>query len=61
MGEELKPLAKVASGGELARVLLALKTVLAQAEEIPTIVFDEVDAGLGGRTAVKLGEAQEPG
>lgn len=56
VGEELKPLAKVASGGELARVLLALKTVLAQAEEIPTIVFDEVDAGLGGRTAVKLGE-----
>lgn len=56
VGEELKPLAKVASGGELSRVMLALKAALAQAEEIPTIVFDEVDAGIGGRTAVKLGE-----
>lgn len=55
-GEELKPLAKVASGGELSRVLLALKAILARAEQIPTVVFDEVDAGIGGRTAVKLGE-----
>jgi DNA repair protein RecN (Recombination protein N) len=56
VGEELKPLAKVASGGELSRVLLALKAILARAEQIPTVVFDEVDAGIGGRTAVKLGE-----
>lgn len=56
LGEELKPLARIASGGELSRVLLALKAILAKAEQIPTIVFDEVDAGIGGRTAVKLGE-----
>lgn len=56
VGEDLKPLAKIASGGELSRVMLALKAILAQAEQIPTVVFDEVDTGLGGRTAVKLGE-----
>ena len=48
LGEELKPLARIASGGELSRVLLALKAILAKAEQIPTIVFDEVDAGIGG-------------
>ncbi len=55
-GEELKPLAKIASGGELSRIMLALKAILAQAEGIPTVIFDEIDAGLGGRTAVNLGE-----
>ena len=57
VGEELKPLAKIASGGELSRVLLAVKTILAEAEQTPTIIFDEIDAGIGGRTAVSLGEA----
>lgn len=56
VGEELKPLAKIASGGELSRVLLAVKTILAEAEQTPTIIFDEIDAGIGGRTAVSLGE-----
>jgi DNA repair protein RecN (Recombination protein N) len=50
------PLAEVASGGELARVMLALKTVLASIDTVPTLVFDEVDAGIGGETAVKVGE-----
>jgi DNA repair protein RecN (Recombination protein N) len=50
-GEELRPLARVASGGELSRVLLSLKSVLASVYGVPTIVFDEVDAGIGGRTA----------
>ncbi|MBI1963490.1 MAG: DNA repair protein RecN [Candidatus Rokubacteria bacterium] len=50
-GEELRPLARVASGGELSRVMLALKAVLAKADRVPTLVFDEVDAGIGGRVA----------
>lgn len=50
-GEELRPLARVASGGELSRVMLALKSVLASVYGVPTLVFDEVDAGIGGRTA----------
>jgi DNA repair protein RecN (Recombination protein N) len=49
-GEPLRPLAKTASGGELSRVMLALKSILAAADEINTLVFDEVDAGVGGRT-----------
>jgi DNA repair protein RecN (Recombination protein N) len=56
LGEDLKPLAKIASGGELSRVMLAIKAVLAEAEQTPTIIFDEIDAGIGGRTAVNLGE-----
>lgn len=56
VGEELKPLAKIASGGELSRVLLAVKAILVKAEQTPTVVFDEIDAGIGGRTAVSLGE-----
>jgi DNA repair protein RecN (Recombination protein N) len=51
-----KPLAQVASGGELSRVMLALKTVLARLDSIPTLVFDEVDAGIGGRVALQVGE-----
>ena len=50
-GEELRPLARVASGGELSRTMLALKAVLARADRVPTMVFDEVDAGIGWRVA----------
>ncbi len=50
-GEEVRPLAKVVSGGELSRTMLAVKTVLAAADDVPTMVFDEVDAGIGGRVA----------
>lgn len=56
LGEELKPLAKIASGGELSRVMLAIKAILVEAEQTPTVIFDEIDAGIGGRTAVALGE-----
>ncbi len=50
-GEDLRPLAKVVSGGELSRVMLAAKTILAAADDVPVLVFDEVDAGIGGRVA----------
>jgi len=50
-GEEVKPLARVASGGELSRTMLALTSVLARADRVPTLIFDEVDAGIGGRVA----------
>ena len=55
-GEPLKPLAKIASGGEMSRVMLALKTVLVDADEIGTFIFDEIDTGVSGRTARKVGE-----
>ena len=48
-GEPRKPLAKIASGGELSRTMLALKTSLQRSHEVPVLVFDEVDAGIGGR------------
>ena len=51
VGEELKPLAKIASGGEMSRVMLALKNCLVEIDRIPALVFDEVDSGIGGRTA----------
>ena len=54
-GEELKPLASIASGGELSRVVLALKAILAETGAVETIVFDEVDAGIGGGTAEVVG------
>lgn len=54
-GAELRPLGRVASGGELARVMLALSTVLAQLQQVPTLVFDEVDAGVGGAVAWQVG------
>src|SRR5207237_5942083 len=47
--EEPRPMARIASGGELARIALALKTTLAQAETRPTLIFDEIDMGVGGR------------
>ncbi len=53
-GEELKSLSQVASGGELSRVMLAIKTVLAGRDEIDTLIFDEIDAGISGRTAWKV-------
>ncbi len=55
-GEELRPLARVASGGELSRTMLALEAVLARADRVPTLVFDEVDAGIGARVAAIVGE-----
>jgi DNA repair protein RecN (Recombination protein N) len=55
-GEDLKALAKVVSGGELSRTMLAIKTILAAAEDVPTMVFDEVDAGIGGRVADAVGQ-----
>lgn len=54
-GEPLKPLAKIASGGELSRTMLALKALLQRAHEIPTLIFDEIDVGIGGRTAEAIG------
>lgn len=55
-GEPLRPLAKVASGGELSRIMLALKTAGAEADGIETLIFDEIDSGISGRTAVAAGE-----
>ncbi len=55
-GEGLKPLAKIASGGETSRLMLALKNVLVQADTIPTLVFDEIDQGIGGRVGMVIGE-----
>lgn len=55
-GEPLKPLAEVASGGELSRIMLAIKTVMADKDEIPTLIFDEIDVGISGRTAQKVSE-----
>lgn len=54
-GSELRPLSRIASGGELSRVMLALSTVLAQLQQVPTLVFDEVDAGVGGAVAWQVG------
>ena len=55
VGEDLKPMAKVASGGETSRLMLALKTALAQADRIPTLIFDEIDQGIGGRVGGVVG------
>jgi DNA repair protein RecN (Recombination protein N) len=54
-GEPLKPMAKVASGGETSRLMLALKTVLSRADETPTLIFDEIDQGIGGRVGATVG------
>ncbi len=56
LGEPPKPLAKVASGGEMSRLMLALKSLLAQIESVGTFIFDEVDSGVGGRTLQKVGD-----
>jgi DNA repair protein RecN (Recombination protein N) len=55
-GEDLRPIAKIASGGELARIMLALKNVLAEQDFVGTLVFDEVDTGVSGRAAQKVAE-----
>lgn len=55
-GEPLKPLSKVASGGELSRIMLAVKTILAESDQIQTLIFDEIDAGISGRTAQMVAE-----
>ena len=55
-GEGLKPLVKIASGGETSRLMLALKNVLARADQIPTLIFDEIDQGIGGRVGGTVGE-----
>ncbi|MGE5073456.1 MAG: DNA repair protein RecN, partial [Anaerolineae bacterium] len=54
-GEGLKPLAKIASGGETSRLMLALKNILARADEIPSLIFDEIDQGIGGRVGLVVG------
>lgn len=59
VGEPPRPLRAIASSGEMARVMLALKTVLAQVDEIPVLVFDEVDANVGGETAAAVGEKMQ--
>jgi DNA repair protein RecN (Recombination protein N) len=56
IGHEERPLARVASGGELSRVMLALKTILARVDRVPTLIFDEVDAGIGGRVGLQVGD-----
>jgi DNA repair protein RecN (Recombination protein N) len=56
VGEPLRPLVKVASGGETARIMLALKSVLSRADEIPTLIFDEIDQGIGGRVGAVVGQ-----
>lgn len=55
-GEPLKPLAKIASGGEMSRVMLAIKTILAEVDSIPTLIFDEIDTGISGKAAQRVGE-----
>jgi DNA repair protein RecN (Recombination protein N) len=57
LGEDLKPLVKVASGGEISRVMLALKSILAKSERLPLLIFDEIDVGVSGRIAVSVGKS----
>ena len=56
IGEELRPLSKIASGGELSRIMLAIKTILARVASVETIIFDEVDSGISGATAEVVGK-----
>lgn len=56
VGEDLKPINKIASGGELSRIMLALKNVLAETEQVSTLIFDEVDTGVSGRAAGKVAQ-----
>jgi DNA repair protein RecN (Recombination protein N) len=55
-GEPLKPLSKIASGGEMSRIMLAIKTILANVDDIPTLIFDEIDIGISGKAAQKVAE-----
>ncbi|MDP4181405.1 MAG: DNA repair protein RecN [Bacillota bacterium] len=56
VGEPLKPLSKIASGGEMSRIMLAIKTILANVDDLPTLIFDEIDIGISGKAAQKVGE-----
>ncbi|MHB1453633.1 MAG: DNA repair protein RecN [Saccharofermentanales bacterium] len=56
IGEELRPLSRIASGGEASRIMLAIKTILADSDSIPVLIFDEIDTGISGKTAGLLGE-----
>lgn len=56
VGEELRPLSRIASGGELSRIILALKAILVDTDPVETVIFDEVDAGIGGQTATVVGQ-----
>jgi DNA repair protein RecN (Recombination protein N) len=55
-GEEMKPVARIASGGEMSRIMLAIKVILAGLDDVPTLIFDEIDTGLGGRALVSVAE-----
>jgi DNA repair protein RecN (Recombination protein N) len=57
LGEDLKPLVKVASGGEISRIMLALKSILAKSERLPLLIFDEIDVGVSGRIALSVGKS----
>lgn len=56
IGEPLKPLSKIASGGEMARIMLAIKAILADVDKIPTLIFDEIDIGISGKASQRVGE-----
>ncbi|HEY6906288.1 MAG TPA: DNA repair protein RecN, partial [Ignavibacteriaceae bacterium] len=56
-GEDVKPLSRVASGGEISRIMLSLKTILAKNDKLPLLIFDEIDTGVSGRVAQKVGNA----
>ena len=56
-GEDFKPLSRIASGGEISRIMLALKTILAETDNVPSLIFDEIDAGISGRIAQSVGRA----
>src|SRR5690606_28689555 len=58
-GQEPQPVGKVASGGELSRVMLAIKSLIAKTSSLPTIIFDEIDTGISGEVALKVGEIME--
>ena len=58
-GEDYKPLAKIASGGEISRIMLAIKTILASSDRIPSLVFDEIDAGISGQVATTVGKSMK--
>ena len=56
VGEELKPLSKIVSGGEVSRIMLALKAIFSEVDNIPILIFDEIDTGIGGETVRKVAE-----
>ena len=56
IGDDAKPLVKIASGGEISRIMLAIKTVLADSDKVPVLIFDEIDTGISGKAAKSVGE-----